>query len=149
MGFVVSTTCCNFLEEFVSSFFLLKWRVLLIHIEWNIRLLVKFFGLLLCLCRVPLRFFQKRAHPTKGEVLITDQLHLIISSQRSPITLHFKRKKLETNSPRKLQHVLDTVNLNWFCPWGPFCCITSVYLKWDIIRLCISNIILLSCYRKL
>ena len=40
------------------------------------------------------------------------------------ITLHFKGKKLETNSSRKLQHVLDTINPNWFCPWGLFCCFT-------------------------
>ena len=37
-------------------------------------------------------------------------------------TLHFKEKKLETNSTRKLQHVLDTINQNWFCPWSLFCC---------------------------
>ena len=30
-----------------------------------------------------------------------------------------------TNSPRKSEHVLDTINQNWFCPWGPFCCRSS------------------------
>ena len=30
----------------------------------------------------------------------------------TPSTLHFKGKKLETNSTRKLQHVLDTINPN-------------------------------------
>ena len=29
---------------------------------------------------------------------------------------------METNSTRKLQHVLDTINPNWYCPWSPFCC---------------------------
>ena len=40
-------------------------------------------------------------------------------------TIHFKRKKLVTNSPRKSEHVLDTINQNWFCPWGLFCCRSS------------------------
>ena len=31
-------------------------------------------------------------------------------------TLHIKGKKLETNSSRKLQHILDTIKQNWFCP---------------------------------
>ena len=41
-------------------------------------------------------------------------------------TLHLKWKSLVTNSPEKLQHVLDTINPNWFCPWSPFCRITSL-----------------------
>ena len=30
-----------------------------------------------------------------------------------------------TNSPRRSEHVLDTINQNWFWPWGPFCCRSS------------------------
>ena len=41
-------------------------------------------------------------------------------------TLHLEWKSLVTNSPEKLQHVLDTINPNWFCPWSPFCCTSSL-----------------------
>ena len=30
-----------------------------------------------------------------------------------------------TNSPRRSEDVLDTINQNWFWPWGPFCCRSS------------------------
>ena len=30
-----------------------------------------------------------------------------------------------TNSPRMSEDVLDTINQNWFWPWGPFCCRSS------------------------
>ena len=52
-------------------------------------------------------------------------IKVLIDSNILPFTkntLHFKGKKLETNSTRKLQHVLDTINQNWYCPWSPFCC---------------------------
>ena len=36
------------------------------------------------------------------------------------ITIHFKGKKLETNSTRKLQHVLDAINQIDFALEVPF-----------------------------
>ena len=51
------------------------------------------------------------------------------SSGESKDTLHVKWKSLVTNSPEKLQHVLNTINPNWFCPWSPFCCTSSSHPK--------------------
>ena len=42
-----------------------------------------------------------------------------------------------TNSPEKLQHVLDTINPNWFCTWSLFCCRTSLSPKKSTKRLCL------------
>ena len=55
----------------------------------------------------------------------TDKMYFKFWFSTTHLTVHFKRKKLVTNSPRKSEHVLDTINQNWFCPWGPFCCRSS------------------------
>ena len=40
----------------------------------------------------------------------------VTNNSTSNSTLHFEGKKLETNSSRNLQHVVDTINPNWLCP---------------------------------
>ena len=77
-------------------------------------------------------------------ILILLSLLLLVLPPSLP-TLHLKWKSLVNDSPEKLQHVLETINPNWFCPWSPFCCTTSLspkklHLKrWNCLK-CINDL---------
>ena len=43
-----------------------------------------------------------------------------------PTHSSFGMKKSGDQFPRKITTFLDTINPYWFCPWSPFCCITSL-----------------------
>ena len=69
-------------------------------------------------------------------VLTTSQIDVVnrIMECTLQCTLFISKEKLDTNSTRKLQDVLDTINQNWLCPWSLFCCRGSLSplksIKW-------------------
>ena len=77
-------------------------------------------------------FLLHRSH-FSGRFFQTSNFEPLQSKQSKHKTgplLILKKKKLKTNSTRKLNYVLDTLNPNWFCPWSPFCCRGSLsFLK--------------------
>ena len=57
-------------------------------------------------------------------VLTTSQIDVVnrIMECTLQCTLFISKEKLDMNSTRKLQDVLDIINQNWLCPWSLFCC---------------------------